>query len=164
MWLHDDCLTHDALLSTWKRLGAHEPHRSTSVKHETNGDEARQPLSPSETGVAASAQDTIDVKPEEKTIQLGQVDSASSSVADIKDLNINSFPVAPGAKKRGRPRKSEVRELDNEPYLGHFKAALTDESGKGPIMEITDLRHDVLGGESAWKEPVECLQCRQAIR
>lgn len=165
MWLHDDCLAHDALMRTWQRLGAREPHRSVAVKEEVNGDEPREPLSPSETGVAATAQDTIDVKAEEKTIRLSEDDGAASSVADIKDLTIvSSVPAAPEVKKRGRPRKSEARDLAETPYVGHFKAALTDESEKAPIMEITDLRHDVFGGERAWKEPVRCLRCKQDIQ
>jgi hypothetical protein len=152
MWLHDDCLTHDALLDTWTRLGLDRAHQAVPLKEETESG-LRRPLSPSDTGAASTTQQSIDVKTEEKSITLAEDDAKPRSWTDQEK----------GTKARGH-RKSTARDLDDKPYLGYFEAALINESGGPPMLEITDLRHDVSNGESTWKKPVKCLNCREIIQ
>ncbi len=63
-WLHDECLKHDALSKTFKRLGKDKPHTKTSDRKRNDKDEeqANRPLSPTESGAAESAMHSIDVK------------------------------------------------------------------------------------------------------
>jgi hypothetical protein len=168
-WLHDDCLAHEALMETWKRLGSDKPHIASAIKHEDDdSDGPKRPLSPSESGAAPTAQASIDVKPEEKSISLfADVDGVHNGMDVDEKETLNSIPVAAGnsePKKRGRPRKSEggVESEDCKPYLGLFEAVVRNDP-PAPSIEITDLRYDVTGGERIWKEPVKCLICHQVI-
>ncbi|KAK0733934.1 hypothetical protein B0T26DRAFT_631645 [Lasiosphaeria miniovina] len=62
-WMHEDCIKEQALRDTYQRLGTDKPHLPPeSVKDEKDGDEAKRPLSPTETGAGVSAQHSIDVK------------------------------------------------------------------------------------------------------
>ncbi|KAI0873019.1 hypothetical protein GGS24DRAFT_409439 [Hypoxylon argillaceum] len=160
-WLHDDCIVHDALMKTFSRLGADKPHKPVRMKNEDLGS-ATRPLSPSESGAAQTAQQSIDVKPEDqKTIKLADVESAGSSVK----VDNRIVPTATGTepKRKGRPRKSEIREVVNpKPYEGLFSAVINDTAP--PVIEIRDLRENVSGGEKSWTEPIHCLLCNAEIQ
>jgi hypothetical protein len=67
-WLHEDCIKEEALKATYNRLGTDKPHISPdTVKEEKDSEEAKRPLSPTETGAAVSAQHSIDVKADSET-------------------------------------------------------------------------------------------------
>ncbi|KAI1765299.1 hypothetical protein GGR53DRAFT_465489 [Hypoxylon sp. FL1150] len=159
-WLHGECLIHDALLKTYKRLGIDKPHRSAPVKEE--GDEsAKRPLSPSESGAAQTTEQSIDVKPEEHqlTINLADVDDALPA---IKAKSASAS--AAETKRRGRPRKSERDDpTAHKPYEGLFEAIMLDDSSS-PMLEIVDIRDSVTGGEKSWREPLHCLICNHELQ
>jgi hypothetical protein len=64
--MHEQCIIEDALRATYKRLGTDKPHLPpvTTKKEEETTDEAKRPLSPSDTGAEGSAEHSIDVKAE----------------------------------------------------------------------------------------------------
>jgi hypothetical protein len=166
-WLHDDCLTHEALLDTYKRLGTTTPHKSSPIKQEMDGDGPKRPLSPSESGAAQTTQQSIDVKSEEhRTIKLADVENSIPSMdVDDEGNELKTIPVASSSepKKRGRPRKSENGDSDNsKPYEGLFEAVIRNDLSP-PVVEIKDLRQDVSGGEKSWTEPIKCLICSSVI-
>lgn len=128
------------------------------------GESAKRPLSPSETGAAQTAEQSIDVKPEEnqQTIKMADVENALSA---IKAENANSVAVASTEpKRRGRPRKSELNDqAAAKPYEGLFEGVIHSERSP-PVLEITDLRDSVTGGDKSWTEPVQCLICGHEIQ
>ncbi|KAI1733970.1 hypothetical protein F4680DRAFT_367178 [Xylaria scruposa] len=159
-WLHDDCLIHEALMKTFARLGADKPHKPARVKTE-EPEGGQRPLSPSESGAAQTAQQSIDVKPEDhQTIKLADVENTASSVrAETRTVPIVA---ASEPKRKGRPRKSEAAEVVNtKPYEGLFSAVINATSP--PVVEIQDLRENVTGGEKSWTEPLHCLLCNAEI-
>ncbi|KAI1112039.1 hypothetical protein F5Y14DRAFT_285664 [Nemania sp. NC0429] len=155
-WLHDDCLVHEALMKTFLRLGTDKPHKSVRVKTEELGS-GQRPLSPSESGAAQTAQQSIDVKSEDQgTIKLADVEGEGLSAKADNRLVPTTSGTEP--KRKGRPRKSEIQEAVNtKPYEGLFSAVIKDTSP--PVVEIHDLREKVTGGEKSWTEPVQCLLC-----
>lgn len=162
-WLHDECLIHEALLKTYKRLGTDKPHKSTPVKEEEAGEEAKRPLSPSETGAAQTAEQSIDVKPEEQqqTIKLADVEDALPA---IKAESTSVSVVTSKPKQRGRPRKSELNDrAAAKPYEGLFEGVMQSDLSP-PVLEITDLRESVTGGDKSWTEPLHCLICDHEIQ
>ncbi|KAI1637933.1 hypothetical protein F4809DRAFT_640041 [Biscogniauxia mediterranea] len=161
-WLHDDCLIHEALLRTYQQLGTDKPHTSAPVKEEEENANGKRPLSPSESGAAQTAEQSIDVKPEDQTIKLADADNALSTVT-AEDPTTISASTAPKSKSRGRPRKSEPNDPNaSKPYEGLFKAVIINDAGP-PLVEITDLRDNVTGGEKTWTEPLNCLLCGEKI-
>lgn len=163
-WLHDDCLVHDALLSIYKRLGTDKPHKPAPIKEEQDGEGPKRPLSPSESGAAQTAQQSIDVKPEEQaaTIKLADVENGKSIVKAEDSMTV---AVAPGteSKKRGRPRKSEPNDPGTaKPYEGLFEAVIKNDESPA-VVQIKDLRENVSGGEKEWTEPINCLCCGRQI-
>ncbi|OTA84566.1 hypothetical protein M434DRAFT_171200 [Hypoxylon sp. CO27-5] len=160
-WLHDECLIHEALLKTFKRLGTDKPHKPTPIKEEESGEGAKRPLSPSESGAAQTAEQSIDVKPEEQqhTIKLDDVENA---LPGIKAENSTVSVAEP--KRRGRPRKSEhADQAAAKPYEGLFEAVIHSDLSP-PVLEITDLRENVTGGDKSWNEPLQCLICGHEIQ
>ncbi|KAI1142869.1 hypothetical protein F5Y05DRAFT_134450 [Hypoxylon sp. FL0543] len=160
-WLHDECLIHEALLKTFKRLGTDKPHKPTPVKQEDAGEDAKRPLSPSESGAAQTAEQSIDVKPEEQqqTIKLADVEKALPAIK----AESSSVSVAE-PKRRGRPRKSEIADqAAAKPYLGFFEAVIHSDISP-PVLEISDLRGNVSGGDKSWTEPLQCLICGHEIQ
>ncbi|KAI3328559.1 hypothetical protein F4824DRAFT_407856 [Ustulina deusta] len=159
-WLHDDCLIHEALMKTFSRLGTDKPHKPARVKaEELEG--GQRPLSPSESGAAQTAQQSIDVKSEDQqTIKLADVEGAGPSAkAENRTLTVVT---GTESKRKGRPRKSEISEAVNtKPYEGLFSAVVNDTSP--PVVEIQDLRESVTGGEKSWTEPLRCLLCNADI-
>ncbi|KAI0460047.1 hypothetical protein F5B21DRAFT_453024 [Xylaria acuta] len=159
-WLHDDCLIHEALMKTFARLGTDKPHKPARVKTE-EPEGGQRPLSPSESGAAQTAQQSIDVKPEDhQTIRLADVENTGSSVR--AETRMVPIIAASEPKRKGRPRKSEAAEVVNtKPYEGLFSAVINDTSP--PVVEIQDLRESVTGGEKSWTEPLHCLLCNAEI-
>ncbi|KAI1769749.1 hypothetical protein F4818DRAFT_446934 [Hypoxylon cercidicola] len=160
-WLHGECLIHEALMKTYKRLGADKPHRSAPVKEEENGEGAKRPLSPSESGAAQTTEQSIDVKPEEQqhTIKLADVEGALPAIK----AESTSVSVAE-PKRRGRPRKSERDDpTAYKPYEGLFQAVIQGDLSP-PMLEVIDLRDNVTGGEKSWTEPLHCLICNHELQ
>lgn len=164
-WLHDDCLVHETLLNTFKRLSTDKPHKPAPIKEEQeDGEGPKRPLSPSESGAAQTAQQSIDVKPEEQqaTIKLADVDNGGSTMKAEDSMTV---AVASGteSKKRGRPRRSEPNDPGTaKPYEGYFEAIIRNDISP-PIVEIKDLRENVTGGDKEWTESISCLCCGRQI-
>ncbi|TLD10340.1 hypothetical protein PgNI_06310 [Pyricularia grisea] len=175
-WLHQDCLIHDALLKTWERLGADKPY--VAVKEETK--ETRRPLSPTEPGAAASAQQSIDVKATSiKDVEI-KMDDVKTDGPIVKTSEEPASSVAPSEtpvprarrgtstpnptpvpQKGGRGRGRGRRKAD-KPYEGHFEAK-TRMDLTPPVIEITDMRESIVGGQKSWEEPMDCLICKKRI-
>ncbi|RYP48641.1 hypothetical protein DL768_005485 [Monosporascus sp. mg162] len=164
-WLHDDCLVHEALLNTYRRLGTDKPHKPTPIKEEQeNGEEPKRPLSPSESGAAQTAQQSIDVKPEDQraTIRLGDVEK-NGTAAKIEESMTVAVASGTESKKRGRPRKSEPGDPGTaKPYEGLFEAFIMNDINP-PTLEIKDRRENVTGGEKRWMERINCIVCGHQI-
>ncbi|KAI0600287.1 hypothetical protein F4775DRAFT_79136 [Biscogniauxia sp. FL1348] len=161
-WLHDDCLIHEVLLKTYQRLGTDKPHTLVQVKEEEEDVSGKRPLSPSESGAAQTAEQSIDVKPEDQTIKLADADKASSTVMAEAPTTV-SASAGPKPKPRGRPRKSEPKDpIASKPYEGLFEAFIVNDLGP-PLVEINDLRDNVTGGEKTWTELLRCLVCGEKI-
>lgn len=188
-WLHEECLKHDALTKTYERLGKDLPHKpAESIKEDKDKEEAKRPLSPTETGTAVVAEHSIDVKADGEgegdsvkvndnvdVKRLDEDEAAASSVApedQTPTLN-NQTPSAetPGKgtpnRKPGRPRKKAVdspaiTDSKAKPYEGLFEATVRMDLSP-PVLEITDLREGVEGGEKTWQEEINCLVCGTRI-
>lgn len=158
-------------MATYQRLGTDKPHRSKPVKEEVlDGEGPKRPLSPSESGAAQTTQHSIDVKPEDqKTIKLADVENNAENNMNVGRKDSTTISVASsrnnsGPKKRGRPRKSDAGELSaSKPYEGLFEGVIRNDLSP-PVVEITDLRQDVSGGEKSWTEPIKCLLCSKIIQ
>ncbi|KAM7206598.1 hypothetical protein V8F33_000241 [Rhypophila sp. PSN 637] len=186
-WMHEHCIIEEALRSTYERLGTDKPHLPPEpIKEERNGDdEAKRPLSPTETAPGASH--SIDVKSDTMQVNTDNVDvkedetraardsSAPEASADratseraSADTPSKATPgkATPG-RKVGRPKKkmSLAANGDNaRPWEGLFEVKLKTESqpGKkedGTYLEFKDLREGVVGGLKTWTESVKCLVC-----
>lgn len=154
-WLHDDCLIHEALLRTFERLGTDKPHKPSQVKDEQDNETGRRPLSPSESGAAPTAEQSIDVKPEEQnTVKMADVENV------LPIIKAERTGQVPEPKKKGRGRKSEAQKA--KPYEGYFSAIIRNNVSP-PVVEITDLREEVSGGLKEWTEHLDCLVCGQQI-
>ncbi|RYP56568.1 hypothetical protein DL771_011747 [Monosporascus sp. 5C6A] len=167
-WLHDRCLVHEALLNTYKRLGNDKPHKSAPIEEgqeegQEEGERPKRLLSPSESGVAQTAQHSIDVDPEEQqaTIKLTVVENGEA----VKTKHSMTGAVAFGteSKKGGRPRKWEPSGSSRaRPYEGLFEAAIR--GNVSPlVIEIRDLRENVTREEKEWTESIGCLVCGHQI-
>ncbi|OAA53951.1 BAH-domain containing protein [Niveomyces insectorum RCEF 264] len=110
-WIHEECLTHYALMRVYERLGRDTPHRSTkavvgaagvvSVKAERSTDDVKEPLSPSETGGAVSAQPSIDVKAD--TVEVaGQTEEEDEEENVVNERNGAGDDADDGSDKRAR--------------------------------------------------------------
>ncbi|KAI1338502.1 hypothetical protein F5Y15DRAFT_385996 [Xylariaceae sp. FL0016] len=157
-WLHDDCLVHDTLLKIHARLGTDKPYKPKPVKDEEE-DSAKRPLSPSESGAAPTAEQSIDVKAEDQPKV-----KITNNKTSVKAETVKMVPTAANSdKRRGRPRKSEPNDPGTaKPYEGLFEAVIRNDLSP-PLIEIQDLRENVLGGEKTWTEPVCCLLCGEEI-
>jgi hypothetical protein len=160
-WLHDDCLVDEALMKTFARLGTDRPHKPARVKtEELEG--GQRPLSPSESGAAQTAQQSIDVKSEDQqTIKLADVEGAEPTGKN-ESRTVPIVVTGSEPKRKGRPRKSDANQAVNtKPYEGLFSAVVNDTTP--PVVEIQDLREHVTGGEKSWVEPIHCLLCNVEI-
>ncbi|CAK7225416.1 hypothetical protein SCUCBS95973_005857 [Sporothrix curviconia] len=95
-WIHEECLKHYALMRVYERLGHDKPHIKAkpslsdlavggAVKSETGTGDVKEPLSPRESGGAASAQHSIDVKADTVEVQGASDDDAESGRAGAKN-------------------------------------------------------------------------------
>lgn len=150
-------------MKTYKRLGSDKPHKPAPVKEEEGSEGAKRPLSPSETGAAQTAEQSIDVKPEEQqeTIKLNDVEKALPAT---KAENTAVAVTHSEPKRRGRPRKSELNDQTTAKlYAGLFKAVILSDTSP-PVLEVTDLRKNVTGGDKSWTEPLHCLICDDELQ
>ncbi|KAI0021029.1 hypothetical protein F4780DRAFT_309423 [Xylariomycetidae sp. FL0641] len=163
-WLHEDCLIHEVLMKTYKRLGTDKAHQPAPAKGKIEREDAKRPLSPSESGAAQAAKPSIDVKSDEpETLKLADVEAAPSPIKAEDTSNGSIGAVSEAPKRRGRPRKSDAHSASaTKPYRGLFEAVVHNE-GSSPVFELRDLRENMLGGEKSWTEPVICLLCEHAI-
>lgn len=147
-------------MRTFARLGADKPHKPVRSKNEELGSGQRL-LSPSESGAAQTAQQSIDVKPEDQNpVELADVEGAETSAKPQNGIT----PAAPSPelKRKGRPPKSQSKAAAApKPYEGLFSATINDASP--PVVEIRDLRENVSDGEKTWTEPLHCLLCSTEI-
>ena len=175
------------MLKTYERLGKDKPHRLPGfVKEDKETEEAKRPLSPTETGTGIVANHSIDVKADGEADsvkvndnvevkRLDEDEAPASSVApeDQNSVRNNQTPSAetPGKgtpnRKPGRPKKkvadaSAVTESKSKPYEGLFDATVRMDLSP-PMLEIKDLREGVEGGEKTWQEEINCLVCGSRI-
>lgn len=194
-WLHEECIKHEALLETYKRLGTDKPHRSepTKVDKTEEEDAGARPLSPTETGAAVSAQQSIDVKQaadagpntvhantNDNVEVKGPEEDASTTpgtqlpqaVAQPEATNgetgsetpLKAAQTKPVSTKKGKSRKKGSEALG---VAGKPYQGLFEVSLRmdmsPPTLEFKDLREGVVGGERSWTEPIKCLMCGAPI-
>lgn len=185
--MHEQCIKDDALRKTFARLGRDKPHVNPESKDGKETDEAKRPLSPTETGAAVSAH-SIDVKAdgESDSVQVGTKDSVDVKQSEDEDApgapedSIVEPSVEPPSKsesqtptkatsikltnkgKAGRPRKKGEANGDSaKPWEGLFEVTLKMAADRNDAMtlEFKDLREGIKGGEKTWTEKVHCLVC-----
>lgn len=113
--MHEQCIIDDALKAVYNRLGTDKPHvPPITTKTEENDDEAKRPLSPTETGADASTQHSIDVKPED--VSADAVHVGTKDNVEVKQAEEEDAPAAPEdsvPERSVEPRaKSETAETD----------------------------------------------------
>jgi len=188
--MHEQCIKDEALRLTYERLGRDKPHLNPDSKDSKNEDEAKRPLSPTETGAAVSAQHSIDVKAD------GESDSVQVNMRDNVDVKQSEDEDAPGAPedsiaepsvepqsksesqtptkitsiklttkgRPGRPRKKgETNGEPAKPWDGLFEVSLKMAEQGSMSLEFKDLREGIKGGEKTWIEPVKCLVCGNEV-
>lgn len=163
VWLHKECLLHDALLQTYDELGRDKPHHTPVLVIRTNGDaenvkeeekadkQTGRPLSPPDNSV--DIQQTIDAKVGDVSTD-GAEPRKESEAPSIKQGTPSvsaSITAASVTSKKKRGRKKGAR-----PYEGLFEAELNVIENR---IEIKDLRDDVTGGDKEWAIPLRCLVC-----
>jgi len=176
---------------TYRRLGRDRPHRKPeTAKENKDDDEAKRPLSPTETGAAVSAQHSIDVKAngDSDSVQVNTKDSVDVKQSEDEDApgapedsiaepsveppsksdssTLNKATIkTPGKGKPGRPRKrpSEANGESSRPWEGLFEVTLKMVEQGPPLLEFKDLREGIVGGEKTWTEPVKCLVCGNEV-
>ncbi|KAH8905317.1 hypothetical protein BR93DRAFT_882374 [Coniochaeta sp. PMI_546] len=167
-WMHKPCIKHDALMRTYKELGTDKPHVSPESKDKPPvKEEVQRPLSPTETGAAGLAQDSI-----------GVVSSGTKDNVDVSGSNDDApatgkktaeteksgseTPVPGSARRVGRPKKhAEVNgdaKPSDKPYEGLFDVEIRVDINP-PQLLFTDLRENVKDGDKEWSEPIMCLCC-----
>ncbi|KAK3341102.1 hypothetical protein B0T25DRAFT_330612 [Lasiosphaeria hispida] len=192
-WMHEQCIKDEALKVTYEQLGTDKPHRSPdSTKDSKNEDEAKRPLSPTETGAAVSAQHSIDVKAdgEPDTVHINTKDNVEVKQSEDEDApgapedSIAEPSVEPQSKsesdtpskasvkasaaanrKVGRPRKKlgETNGDSSKVWDGLFEVNLKMMESGPPLLEFKDLREGIIGGDKTWTEPVKCLVCGNQV-
>ena len=165
-WMHEQCILDDALKATYERLGTDKPHLSpvTTKKEGEETDEAKRPLSPTETGADASTQHLIDVKADAETdaVHVGTKDNVEVKQADDEDAPVAledsvaersaepqatsenastdtpSKPTTAGkttpGRKPGRPRKKAEANGDNSRPWEGLFEATLNMADIGPPM------------------------------
>ncbi|KAL8366205.1 hypothetical protein RB595_004796 [Gaeumannomyces hyphopodioides] len=179
-WLHLDCLEHDALMKVYERLGKDKPHvaSESALKNEKDGD-TKRPLSPKESGGAASAQQSINVKsvevegikPEGKSARLEETPApATPAEPNHKPIKKSASAEPPSSRaggagagrKGGRSGRSKRKGEPANTYEGLFEAN-TKMDLTPPMIEIVDLRQGTQGGKKKWLEPMLCPICGETI-
>ena len=177
-WLHLDCLKHDALIKVYERLSKDKPHVAlkSALKDEKNGN-TKRPLSPKESGGAASAQQSInakpveveDIKPKGKSARLEVTPAPTTpAVPGHKPIKKSASAEPPSSRaggagaghKGGRPGRSKGEPANT--YEGLFEAN-TKMDLTPPMIKIVNLRQGIQGGEGKWLEPMLCLICSEII-
>ncbi len=133
-WLHEECLTHYALMRVFERLGRHKPHVSDKkavlpsintaaiIKAESVAEDVKEPLSPRETGGAVSAQHSIDVKAGDTDVE-GQEGDASGAEGGEASNGARANGRGAGLGEavdiavRNRKRSSEAESYMSSPQL-----------------------------------------------
>ncbi len=184
-WMHENCIKEDAMKSAYERLGRDKPHVSPESKG--SKEDAKRPLSPTETGAAVSAH-SIDVKSEggPDAVHVGMKDNVEVKPSDDEDAPTapeDAIPepsAEPPTKsetdtpnklnkatkaKPGRPRKKglETNGESAKPWLGLFEVNLKMQEGGPNLLEFKDLREGIVGGDKTWAEPMKCLVCRNEL-
>lgn len=188
--MHEQCILDNALRATYNRLGTDKPHLSpVTTKKEEDGDEAKRPLSPTETGADLTTQQSIDVKAEGGTADAVHVNTKDN--VEVRQADDEDAPAAPEdsvpARSTERRATSEVTSTDTpskpttsksstgrRPGRPRKKGAEANGESARPweglfearlrvddvtLIEFKDLREGVVGGEKTWTEPVNCLIC-----
>ena len=156
--MHEECIKEAALRDTYNRLGTSKPHLPPEpVKEEKNEDEAKRPLSPTETGAAVSAQHSIDVKADggsanglrarmNDNVEVKQADDEDAHAAPEDSppeppttrrkgeagTSAKSTPAKPTpGRKPGRPRKKPAEPTGDglRPWEGLFEVTLKTDAG-----------------------------------
>lgn len=157
-WLHSECIIHEGLLEVYKRLGADKPHKPKEPKVEEDDEDSIDAKPNGEEGTALRTKDNVEV---------GNEDTPTPAPAEKNGTETPDTAV----KRRGRPRKSDANgqparatpsKTSGKPYEGLFEAALLLDVSP-PMLEITDLRANVHGGEKTWQERIKCLVCGTEI-
>jgi len=185
--MHEQCIKDEALRATYNRLGTDKPHLPPEIpKKEKDEDEAKRPLSPTETGAAVSAQHSIDVKAdadsvmndnvevkqgEDEDAQAAPEDSPPATSTDARATSEKTEVQTPAkassgkpssTRKAGRPKKKSEANGDNsKPWEGLFEVTLKTDGVS--ILEFKDLRQGVEGGQKTWTESVKCLVCGNQV-
>jgi hypothetical protein len=167
VWLHKECLIHDALLKTYEELGRDKPYHTPALAIRTNGDaenvkeektdkQTGRPLSPPDNSV--DIQQTIDAKVGD--VSTGGAESRKESEAPSAKQSTpavdGSITAAAVTNKKKRPGKRKGADAKSRPYEGLFEAELNVVENR---IEIKDLREDVKGGDKEWTVPLRCLVC-----
>lgn len=160
--MHKPCIRHEALMRTYEELGKDKPHVSAETKgkpvEKKEEEEVKRPLSPTETGAAGLAQDSIGV------VASGANDDApSTGKKNAETENDGSETPVPGsARKPGRPKKHVETNGDakpsGKPYDGLFDVEIHIDTNP-PKLIFKDLRENVQGGDKEWTETIKCLVC-----
>lgn len=71
---------------------------------------------------------------------------------------------AASAKKLAKSRKkgSEAYGEAGKPYIGLFDVSVRMDTSP-PVLEFTDLREGIVGGDRTWTQQIECLVCGATI-
>jgi len=158
--MHKPCIKHEALMRTYEELGVDKPHVTAGSKEkpaEKEGEEVKRPLSPTESGAAGLAQDSIGV------VSSGANNEAPSSAKkDAETEKTGSETPVPGSARKGRPKKhaetNGAAKASDKPYDGLFDVEIHIETNP-PQLVFKDLRENVQGGDKEWTEPLKCLTC-----
>ncbi|KAK3335401.1 hypothetical protein B0T19DRAFT_7043 [Cercophora scortea] len=114
-WMHEQCIKEEALRSVYNRLGTDKPHLPPeSPKEDTNGDKAKRPLSPTETGAAVSAQHSIDVKADGEPTDDAHIEAHDNvEVKQADDEDAQPAPEDSNAEASAEPQAaSDKAEAD----------------------------------------------------
>jgi hypothetical protein len=167
-------------MRTYQLLGTDKPHVSESAKDAKSPEkeEIQRPISPSETGPAGLAQDSIGVKSSDgvkDNVDVGgdhqDAPATGKKSADTEKIGSETPSGTPGTgRKVGRPKKNAPKPetngdaKNNKPYEGLYEVTVrTDLEDGPPALFFKDLRENVKGGEKEWREPLLCLVCNNRI-
>ena len=134
VWLHEECLQIDVLTQTFRRLGQDKPHlkEGKGLKRK-KGEESTTSLS--------------------KRIRYGKENTSLTIDVCESEASFRSKPEVKSGKEASRKKK-----MSRVFYESLFEVALQKVNGS-LSWEIKDLRPGISGGESTWKENVECICC-----
>lgn len=142
-WIHEECLKHYALMRVFDRLGHDKPHIAVKpapadvVKSETGTDDVKEPLSPRESGGAASAQHSIDVKADTVEVQGASDDDEADKESSSADARTNGHN---GDNSNGNKEAKDVavRSKAKTTSAADDAAAAAGSSGTPPLKrEVT---------------------------